>query len=120
MHLYNYKTRKLTLSKNPITEAKSPDTPLRLLLETLSPSLRSRFKGVKLNPKLGFNTATSFDTVEQLYVWLGGYNKKIYSNQRLPYMSYLIAGFNRKLEINDLILNCAQYPQEDIKQTNNI
>ncbi len=89
----------------------SPATPLRNLIDKIPMRMRSSFKGIKLSPELGFNSAMQFHTLSQLHTWLGA-NQKIVRGKRMAYMSYRKAGFTKRLTIDVLIEHCAIAPFE--------
>jgi len=91
--------------------SKTPPTPLRDFIETIPPALRSEFKGIKLSPSLGFNCGMTFDSLHQLYSWLGG-NQTLIGNQTMPYMSWRNMHFNKKVTIDVLLQHTAKSPTE--------
>lgn len=91
----------------------SPDTPLRALIRSIPPLERSRYKGIRLSPKLGFGCGLLFNDASQLYSWLGGDLTMIHPN--MPYMSYRLAGFRKNLTLVDLEAHCASYPGKQDK-----
>ena len=90
----------------------APTTPLRELIELIPPRLRSRFKGVSLHPKLGFESSMTFRNLSQLYTWLGG-NQTIVGNESMPYMHWRNRAFHKRLTIADLVVHCASSPAID-------
>ncbi|MEF1300576.1 hypothetical protein QTO17_01425 [Vibrio owensii] len=92
-------------------EKATPSTPLRELIEQIPPRLRLRFRGVKLHPELGFNSSAQFQTLEQLYTWLGGRQTQ-FGSQTMPYMSWQNRGFHKKLKVSDLLKHCASTPSD--------
>lgn len=94
-------------------EQRAPSTPLRDLIEQIPPRLRVRFRGVTLGPKLGFTGRQQFQTLEQVFNWLGG-SQTLVGNQTLPYQSWQDRRFTRKLTVNDLLPHCADYPTKEV------
>lgn len=93
-------------------EVPTPSTPLRELIEQIPPRLRYRFRGVKLDKELGFNSSAQFNHLEQLYTWLGG-GETLIGNQTMPYMSWQNRGFRKQLKVSDLSKFCAVKPSDE-------
>jgi hypothetical protein len=77
-------------------------TPLWTLLDSMTPRQRIDIKGVVLSPKLGYQCNIQFGSAEQLFDYLGGHTE-IVGNSRLPSEERIMAGFNKKLQISDLL-----------------
>jgi hypothetical protein len=90
------------------TEKKCPSTPLRQLIESIPTMFWEHINGVTLSPSLGFNTSLQFNNLHQLAAWLG-HNKTNMFNTRMPYQSWKIGSFNKKLFIDDLLLSSSNY-----------
>lgn len=91
----------------------SKDTPLRQLIKQIPVRHWACFKGINVNPALGFNGNLRFHTLYQLMNWLGNDKLQIPVNRRLPYESFIIHNFRRPITVWDLIDNCSDYPSVD-------
>ncbi|GGB53058.1 hypothetical protein GCM10011607_11960 [Shewanella inventionis] len=98
---------------------KSPETPLRNLIESIPMGIWTQFQGIRLSPALGFNSSLQFHSLHQLYRWLGG-NQKLIGNQTLPYMSWRNVRFQTQLSIQDLIFHSAKSPSNDVLERYNL
>lgn len=89
-------------------------TPLWILLSSMSSRSRFAIKGVKLSPKLGYNSSMQFSNAEQLFTWLGS-NQKFGSWESRPCNSYCIQSFRKNISINDLMEHsCSNIKMENI------
>ncbi len=106
----NQKAHMDFITQGKIPRLKSPNrTPLWELLSKISPSHRTRIKGVKLSPTLGYNNSTVFANAEQLFNWLGG-NKLIGEWESNPADQCSIKRFSRKISLDEFLKNCSSYP----------
>lgn len=94
-------------------ETKAPTTPLRDLILTIPIRLWPQFQGIQVNSKLGFSGERRFNTLHQLARWLG-YNQTNMLNTRMPYQSWKIRGFQRKLFLDDLLKCTSKAPNNEI------
>lgn len=62
-------------------------TPLRELIESLPPTSWSQYRGIVLSPELGFNCNFNFNSLGQLYQWLGGRELRV--SGVMAYESYI-------------------------------
>lgn len=69
-------------------ETKSPEIPLRTLIESIPRSERQRYRNINICPELGLNLKTSFHSLMHLWLWLGG-GKTLIETERMPYQSYV-------------------------------
>lgn len=87
-------------------------TPLWVLLDSIPPRLRAEIKGVKLNPKLGYNNGQLWQTAEQLFRWLGG-NESRGSWESSPADGYADRRFQKRLTVEDLLQYSNNYPSKE-------
>lgn len=99
------------------TERPCPSTPLRELIETIPVDFWDHINGITLNPSLGFSSNMQFNNLYQLATWLG-YNKTSMHNQRMPYQSWKISNFKKKLFIDDLLNNSTKHIDTSILKAN--
>lgn len=85
-----------------------PDSPLITLLESINPRDRLRIRGVRLSPKLGYQTAQQFQNAEQLYRWLKPRPEMI-EGEPFPAESFRIKRFAKRLVSDDLKDHCAKW-----------
>lgn len=95
--------------------SKPESTPLRDLIESIPRSDWKLYKNVKLSHKLGFRASIRFDSLYQLYRWLGG-DTEVVGNRRLPYQDYIIRGVNN-ITHDELEKHCSNFkkPYRDKK-----
>lgn len=94
------------------TVINAPETPLLKLIKRIPRSMWSHFGSVKLSPKMGFNSVTSFHSLSQLAMWLGD-NKKLKNSERMPYMSYINSSTN-KVSLDTLLAHTSKRPSEQL------
>ncbi|MEQ6344822.1 hypothetical protein [Vibrio cyclitrophicus] len=81
-------------------------TPLRKLIESIPRDKWSRYKGVRLSPKLGFKAQIRFDSIAQMYRWLGG-DAEVVGNRKMPYQYYIINSVTN-VSMDQLIEHCSK------------
>lgn len=87
----------------------APTTPLLDLINTIPVRSWCQYVGVTVDNTLGFNGSRQFNSLHQLATWLGR-NKNLIDNQTMPYQSWAIRGFNKKLTLDDLNAKCSKHP----------
>lgn len=106
--------QKAMLNGGRVATRKPEQTPLLMLLRQIPPRLRMEFKGIRLSPKLGYNTGMPFANAHQLYRWLGGEETELLASERLPSESYAIRSFRGPLSLETLASHCASAPSEEL------
>lgn len=97
-----------------LPRAQAPSSsPLIALLELLPPRLRQELRGIKVHPKLGYNTCHQFNNAEQLLNWLKP-SQQFYGNQSHPAESLRIKHFSSPLTLGDLKPYCASWPSDEV------
>ena len=82
------------------------DTPLMTALRRIGPRLRCRLIGFTVGHDLGYTGPVPFQTAEQAFRWLGGYERtRLDCAPRRPADSRQIHSFNRAIEWKDLRWN---------------
>jgi len=87
----------------------SPQSPLITLLESVRPHLRLLIRGIRLSPKLGYQTGQQFHNAEQLLRFLKP-DQQMIEGEPWPAESYRIKRFTTPLKLADLKDHCAQFP----------
>lgn len=87
------------------------ETPLLRLLKSMAPRDRVRFQGVKLSPKLGYQSNAEFRDAEILFRWLGGHGQ-MGEWETLPSETVAIRSFNKPLTLQDLKAHCQSFPEQ--------
>lgn len=90
-------------------ECAAPSTPLLKLISSIPMRQWHQYTGVTVDRRLGFNGSRQFDSLHQVATWIGR-NARLVDNKRMPYMSWMITGFNKKLQLEDLQAKCSKYP----------
>jgi hypothetical protein len=84
------------------------ELPLERLIKTIPESLWYKFKGIKVNQRLGFTCNQYFTDINQLARWLG-YHESIIRKSKMPYQTWAIKNF-RPLTLKDLLSNTLSHP----------
>lgn len=92
---------------------KAPSSPLIELIESLPARLRLEIRGVRLNPRLGYQNGLQFHNAQQLLNWLRP-EQELIGNESTPAESYRSKRFVRKLALADLKPFCASWPKPEI------
>jgi hypothetical protein len=103
------KLMKFHLTGKPPMERRAPLTPLLALINTIPLREWHLYIGVKVDRNLGFNGSRQFNSLHQVARWLGR-GATLIDNQKMPYQSYSLRGFNKKLTIDDLNAQCSKHP----------
>lgn len=82
----------------------TPKSPLIELLENIPPRERLQFQGIRMSPKLGYETNQIFNNAEQLLRWL---KPQQHMTQPCPAESRKIQSFDKQLTIADLKSHCS-------------
>lgn len=90
------------------------ETPLLRLLKKVPPRDRVRISGIKLSPKLGYQSAAEFRNAEMLFKWLGGYGQ-LGDWETLPSESIAMKAFCKVLTLEDLKAHSKQFPLDILK-----
>lgn len=93
----------------------TPRSPLIDLLERMGPRERLRYRGVQLNPALGYHCGFQFHTGEQLLRWLKP-DEQMLESESWPAESYRNKRFNRPLSVDDLKQYSADYPGKGVEK----
>ena len=88
----------------------TPRSPLIDLLERMGPRERLRYRGIRLNPDLGYHCGFQFHTGEQLLRWAKP-DAQMLENESWPAESYRDKRFNKPLTVDDLKRYSAQHPE---------
>lgn len=105
------KLMRFHLTGKPPMERKAPLTPLLALINTIPIRQWHCYVGVTVDKSLGFNGSRQFNTLHQAALWLGR-RAILIDNQTMPYQSWAIRGFNKKLTLDDLNAKCSKHPLE--------
>lgn len=86
------------------------ETPLLRLLKKVPYRARTRIEGIRLSPKLGYQSNAEFRNAEMLFKWLGGYGQ-LGQWETLPSESMAIKTFNKALSLDDLKAHARSFPE---------
>ena len=92
-----------------LPQMKRPQSPLSTLLESLRAHDRLRFRGIRLSPNLGYQCGHPFHNAEQLLRWLKP-DQNMIEGEPWPAESFRIKRFSKALTVDDLKLQCTEYP----------
>jgi len=103
------KLMRFHLTGKPPIERRAPSTPLLELINSIPMREWHLYVGVTLDRALGFSGSRQFNTLHQVAKWIGR-GATLTDNQKMPYQSWVIRGFSKKLMLDDLNAKCSKHP----------